>query len=336
MWTVSPSPAADWKAVSAAASTIARSSAAVRPSVRSASASRSRSPDGRIEVLEVVGGGDDDQVVQVTVGFEGLQQLVDGAALLGMGTGATALGDGVELVEEQDAGTVGSSDLEGALDVVRGLTHDTADEVPGRQVEEVGPELPCQAPHEVRLPGAGWTVQQHPVPFDPVLGGAVGVGEDEPEAVPQLLFELGHASDVREGGQLAGRDEWHRRPSRRGHDRGLRRASVGVGGGRSGAGGPRLPGDLVVGDAGTTELGQEPLEVLSPLQPLEPGALACVRDRTGHEHADEHEPDHDLHGTLPPRRSLGRRQEAPSASQSSSIGTGEPVAIPFLTYPSVS
>src|SRR5690349_23377718 len=69
-------------------------------------------------------------------------------------------------------------------------------------MDEVQSELARDRLGNVGLADAGWAVQQDAVPLDSVARSVVGVLQDEPDRVADLLLQRLHPADVVERRQL--------------------------------------------------------------------------------------------------------------------------------------
>jgi hypothetical protein len=160
-------------------------------------------PDhGRVEVVDVVGRGHHQDVGLIGDLLDADQQLVDRPALLRVPCGLPALGDGVELVEEQQGRARRARRRERPVNVGRAGTDDALHQVTGGQVQQGQAELPRDGAGQVGLAGARRAVQQQAVEGHLVVAGGVPMVQHHPDAVAQRGLQLLHAAKVGKRGQL--------------------------------------------------------------------------------------------------------------------------------------
>jgi hypothetical protein len=109
----------------------------------------------RVELLEQVGGGDDDDVRGGAEAVHLHQQLVERLLALGVVVRAALAADGVDLVDEDDRRVVLAGDLEQAPDARRAEAGEHLDERGGRLRVEVRARLVGDGLRQQRLAGAG-------------------------------------------------------------------------------------------------------------------------------------------------------------------------------------
>ena len=116
---------------------------------------------GAIQLLQQVGGAEDDDVALGVEAIHLHQQLVEGLVVLAVGRPALAgRADGVELVDEDDRGSVLARLLEQPADAGRAQAGEHLDERGGRLGEERRSGLVGDRLGEQRLAGPGWAVEE--------------------------------------------------------------------------------------------------------------------------------------------------------------------------------
>ena len=159
-----------------------------------------RPEDGRVEDVEAVRRGDDDDVVGRAEAVELDEQLVERLlALLVAVRAAAGLADRVELVEEDHAAAELAGLGEQVADPLRADADVLLDELRAGRVVERDAGLGGDGPGEHRLAGAGRAVEHDPA-RDPGAERAEALGRaEELDRLGQLELRLVAAGDVGEG-----------------------------------------------------------------------------------------------------------------------------------------
>lgn len=128
------------------------------------------------------------------------QELVDdtvrGAAGVADGT-ATGLGDGVELVEEDDAGSGGASLVEDVADVAFRLAEPHAEQLGTLDRDEVGGALIGDGLGQHCFTGTGWSVEEDtPRRREAKLEELFGVVDGILDALAEVLLDTLEAADI--------------------------------------------------------------------------------------------------------------------------------------------
>ncbi len=151
----------------------------------------------RVELLEEVGRGHDDDVAGRGEAVHLDEQLVEGLLALGVVVGAAPRADRVELVDEEDRGRVLARLAEQAADARGAEAGEHLDERRRRLREELRAGLVGDGLGEQRLAGAGRPVQQHALGHRGAEAlEALGVAQEVDDLL-QLGLGLVDAGDVR-------------------------------------------------------------------------------------------------------------------------------------------
>src|SRR5690606_6665127 len=174
----------------------------VREADDDAAVEAARPEQGRVEHVGAVGGGDEDDAVVALKAVHLDEQLVEGLLALvvtAAEASAAVATDGVDLVDEDDAGGVLLALLEQVADAAGADADEHLDEVRAADAEERDPGLAGDRLGEQGLAGARRAHQQHAL-GDPAADAQVLAGvAEEVDDLLDVLAGLVDASDILEG-----------------------------------------------------------------------------------------------------------------------------------------